>query len=271
MDFKIVLFVDDSGPRFSFTNCTADTEFEIGSITKTFTNELLRNRMRSGEITRTTTAGERLGIDSSIKLVDLANHRSGLPRLGKTGMGFRSVWLSAFTGENPYEGISREDVINDSINSPRLLRGIERYSNLGVAFLGHCLGDYPSILQEEILTPLKMDSSYLMVPGSVPDDAPRGGKADPWEMGGYNPAGGIRSTGNDMAKWLRYLIDHLPKEKPDGWFKRGRIYCHNGMTYGFSGNLAVDVHNRRGALIVGTGMGHANSKVFKVLKHGISD
>lgn len=83
--------VYDQG-RITFGGLGADehTEFEIGSVTKTFNAELVRQLIRANELTLHTTVGDILGptgapIDS-VTVEELLNHTAGLPAMGHLGL-----------------------------------------------------------------------------------------------------------------------------------------------------------------------------------------
>lgn len=243
--------IRDGQATFAGLGMDENSEVEIGSITKTFTAEILANQIEAGRVNADTTVGEIIDAGGAevgdVTLVELADHTSGLPRLGGTNL--ISGVFSGFTGANPYAGISREDVIADALAAELDGRGEWEYSNLGPALLGHLLAieadtTYEQLISRQILEPLGMTQTYLMTPGSVPAEAPRGlhsgeREAEPWEMAGYLPAGGLRSTAADMARYATHLLEHgLPghawMEAEDGTVE------HNGGTYGFSTVLVLD-------------------------------
>lgn len=91
-----------------------------------------------------------------------------------------------------------------------------------------------------------------MTPGAVPADAPRGRtatgrRAQPWEMDGSAPAGAIRSTASDMAKFAEWFMAH--GDPAYGWQKNdnGTGFWHNGGTYGYSTMLIIDPKTKRAA------------------------
>lgn len=138
-------------------------------------------------------------------------------------------------------------------------RGEVGYSNFGFALLGQLLAieagtSFADLLQSQILDPLGMTDTYLMTDGAVPAGAPRGltpsGRtAQPWEMGAYNPAGGIRSTPTDMARYVDHL---LAAGLPDfTWFPddAGRAW-HNGGT-SYSTMLIIDPRGQQAVFVAG--------------------
>lgn len=256
----------DGTTAFAGFDADEHTEFEIGSVTKTFTAQILINQIEAGRVTLDTTVGEIIDAGDAavadVTLRELADHTSGLPRLGGSNGIITSV-VTSLTGANPYEGTSPEDVIDDALTASLSGRGEFDYSNLGVALLGQLLAveadtTYGHLLDEQILEPLGMTDTYLMETGTVPADAPRGllttGRvAQPWETDGYGPTGGLRSTPADMARWARFLLDSgVPEitwgEGPDG------SHSHNGGTYGYSSTLIVDPEQQRAVFTVGDTM-----------------
>lgn len=246
---------------FAGLGADAHTEVEIGSVTKTFTAEILRNQIDADRVTLDTEVGEIIDAGDSpvadVTLGELAGHTSGLPRLG--GISLLPMIFSNFTAGNPYRGVSREDVLDAALAAGTGGRGEEEYSNLGFAFLGQLLAieagtSYADLLQTQILDPLGMTDTYLMSDGSVPADAPRGrtlsGRtAQPWEMGAYNPAGGIRSTPADMARYAEHL---LAVGVPDfTWVREDTGYFwHNGGT-SYSTMLIIDPAEEQAAFVSG--------------------
>ena len=101
-----------------------------------------------------------------------------------------------------------------------------------------------------------MTSTYVALPGTV-DDAPaglaaNGHPAGPWDMDGWAPAGAIRSTAADMAKYVDWLSSH---GVPDyGWASLEdagqEITFHNGGTGGFRTMLVWDPDNNHRATFV---------------------
>lgn len=248
---NIAAFIHRDG-QTTFAGLGADehTEFEIGSITKTFTAELLTNAVERGDLTLDTTVGDIIDVPGSdvedVSMEELATHTSGLPRMSHGGwQGF----VAALTGANPYEDYSREQLLEDTREASTDGRGEFEYSNFGVALLGQLIAaasgsTYEELLQQEILVPLGMTETYLMTPGAVPDDAPRGlasrgRESAAWEMDAEAPAGAIRSTAHDMAIYANHI---LSRPLPDyTWIEDDEEYFfHNGGTGGFRSMLILD-------------------------------
>ena len=254
-----------SNGKVSFAGLGADehTEVEIGSVTKMFTAELLRQEVESQHLTYETKVGEVLDTGDSpisdVTLTELTEHTSGLPRLAQ-GTSFLSL-TSAFSGKNPYANETKADILSAAKDAKLTGRGTESYSNLGYALLGLVLEEssgksYEQLLRANILEPAGMEETYLMSLGAVPDNASRGltnrgRSAEPWEMPGTGPAGAIRSTAHDMTKFAEWMLAY--GDFTHGWQENpvedGGGFCHNGGTYGYSSTLIIDPRTRHAAFV----------------------
>lgn len=274
-----------SGNTTTFAGMGADenTEVEIGSISKMFTAELLSRRLADGSLTRETTVGDihpTGGAVDNVTLIELAEHTSGLPRLG--GISFLRTVGFVFLATDPYRGISSADVLEAAGRAKLKDRGQMHYSNLGYALLGQLLAEqagkpWQKLVAEEILEPLGMSSTSAPLT-TLPTDAPHGftapgWAAQPWLMGGYGPAGGLRSTSSDMAKFAQLIASHatsgtasfaskdspLNSERPAdsppaplGWMQdTDGLWWHNGGTGGYSTILIIDPHTGDSAFAAG--------------------
>ncbi|MBU5654146.1 beta-lactamase family protein [Corynebacterium aurimucosum] len=248
----------DGKATFAGLGSDEHTEVEIGSVTKMFTGELTHQLVEEGKLKPDTTVGEVLDVGNApvadVTVRELLDHTSGLPRLASASL-LSSLALGV-TGSNPYEGETVEDIMAAATKAELKGRGEESYSNLGYGLLGNMLETvagqpYEQMLKERIFEPAGMTETYLMMPGSVPDDAPRGltptGRhAEPWEMDGSAPAGAIRSTASDMAKFAEWFMDNGDIAygwQPPSEDKAG--YWHNGGTYGYSTMLIIDPATKR--------------------------
>lgn len=218
-----VAHLDGSGaPRFAGFGAEATTEFEIGSLTKTFTGALLAEAVERGEVTVATTVAEVLGEEAAgsaiaeVTLAELATHTSGLPRLSPASMGASIV--ATFLRKDPYAGRDAQQVIADALGSTLRERGTYSYSNLGAALEGQLLArsagtDYATLLTERILDPLGLTATYApIIPGNLRESASRGHGSNglpqaAWTLDGSAPAGGIRSTAADLAAYVGGMLD----------------------------------------------------------------
>lgn len=262
------------------------SEFEIGSVSKTFTGALLAVAVERGELTTDSTVAEVLGADAEgsaiadVTLAELATHSSGLPRLASAAAG-RSI-LAGLLRKDPYRGRDGKQVIADALDETPSGRGEHAYSNLAVALEGQLLAtaasiDYAALLTERILGPLGMHSTYAPVTAENLRETARRGhgtsglRQGMWTMDGSAPAGGIRSTPADMARYLTAMIDGsapgaaaatevLFEESGTSstamnWFLEDfgsgqPITWHNGMTGGYASFVGWDPSTGRGLALL---------------------
>jgi D-alanyl-D-alanine-carboxypeptidase/D-alanyl-D-alanine-endopeptidase len=272
----------------------SDTLFEIGSITKTFTVLLLEDMVDRGEMKLDDPVEkylpESVKVPShggkKITLLNLAAQDSGLPFDG-TNMPQkdpRNIFAD-YTVDGLYAFLSHYSLTQDPGTA-------FRYSNAGIALLGNAIErksgrDFESLVRERICTPLHMDGTYVVVPADLKPRLATGhddhGKHPGMVLQVIIPAGGIRSTANDMLKYVSANIGLLPSgltplmqkmhpirhptsldpiqgpmgatampwndlrahQKPDMDF-RG----HGGGTAGFSTYAGFDLKRRRGVVVL---------------------
>lgn len=252
---NLAAFSYDGGEtRFGGLGADEHTEFEIGSITKTFNAELVRQFIEEGELSLDTQVQELIDVPSApisdVTLEELLNHTSGLATT--EGISFKELLMANLRdGGNPYRHDTPQDIIDAAGAAELHSRGEEQYSNYGHALLGQLLATYAGVPYDELLRtrifePAGMTSTYVALPGTV-DDAPtglaaNGHHAGPWDMNGWAPAGAIRSTAADMAKYVEWVYSHgVPNYGWGDLDEDGQeITFHNGGTGGFRTMLVWD-------------------------------
>ncbi|MDO5052220.1 MAG: serine hydrolase domain-containing protein [Pseudoclavibacter sp.] len=277
----IALWDEERGPvRFAGFGADERLEFEIGSITKTFTGALLMDMVARGEVRLDTSVEEILGERAAgtavaeVRLHELASHTSGMPRLAEgTGEQLSGIALSLLR-RDPYPA-EAHTVVEQALASRLSGRGEFAYSNLGTAFLGQLLAQvadapYERLVAERLLAPLGMTATSVPVTADRLDpQAPRGTtasghRAAPWTMQGSAPAGGVRSTAADTAAWVRAMQSganpgaaglDLPEPGPVAWVVEpaadgGTIVWHNGRTGGFSSFAGYHRETGRGVVLL---------------------
>ncbi|HJR60960.1 MAG TPA: serine hydrolase domain-containing protein [Vicinamibacterales bacterium] len=195
------------------------TLFEIGSITKAFTGILLAEMAERGELRLDQPIAELLPATVSIpsrngrqiRLVDLATHSSGLPRMPDN--------FTPADRANPYADYTVAQLY-DFLRRHELRRDIgseHEYSNLGVGLLGHALAlragtSYEALVTERVLQPLGMSStkiSLLPTDGArlAPGHNARGEQVGVWDLPTLAGAGALRSSAEDMLTFLAANLD----------------------------------------------------------------
>lgn len=264
--------------------------FEIGSITKTFTSLLLADGVVRGEWSLATPVRDLLPagtqVPSStgveITLEHLATHTSGLPN---SPIPIVAGSLEMLRGRDPYRRLTADGLLR-AVRTAKLKRtpgtGTIHYSNLGVGILGaalaHATGrSYGELVEERICRPLGLqdtaiDGQLSVVQRSrmVPGHRGRGKPAAAWPLDGMPAAGALRSTADDMLRFLSAELNpddtglaeairltHVLRDDPKltiglGWMrldKPHRLWWHNGGTGGYR-SFAGFRPERRDAVVV---------------------
>lgn len=200
---------------------SADGVFEIASLTKIFTALMLAEAAQRGEV----------GLDDplslyeahvpsfdgrAITLEDLAVHGAGLP--------LRPPNLEARPGNfDKYAGYTLQQ-LRDSLKGyalPRRPGERFEYSNWGYGLLGDALArrthlSYFDLLRERIIAPLAMGSTAIeptqaMTSRLVQGHDDRLRPLPPTSDGALSPAGGLKSTANDLLTFLGIFVCEHPR------------------------------------------------------------
>ncbi|GHD78535.1 CubicO group peptidase (beta-lactamase class C family) [Salinibacterium amurskyense] len=255
-------------------------DYEIGSVTKTFTASLLALAIARGEVAAQTPVGELLELGSSpaaaLALGDIATQTSGLPRLPVSFAELRRGARAARTGLDPYIATVPE-LVAQAAATPLGRAGTFNYSNLGFAVLGQALAaaagtSYSALVEERIAVPLGLSATRSAATvAELPADAAtgfdaRGRVVAPWAMNAYGPAGNIRSTLPDMMRYTQAQLDgsapgqdattprvSVPKMGRIGyaWLTSPvGVTWHNGMTGGFASFVGFDRQRSRAVVVL---------------------
>ena len=204
---------------------TSTTPMEIGSITKTFTGQLLADAIARGEVKASdplsTHLPELAGTPAGgATLEEVASHRSGIPSFQDMG-GF--LLRSQILGLNPFT--ESADQLIDSARTIELgQRGKFDYSNLGVSLLSEALtraagaDSWTSYVTERLFTPLGLEHTTLTtgqtdIPnGAIHGVLANGRRGQSLTGPGSNPAGaGVWSTPEDMTRYAQAVLsDTVP-------------------------------------------------------------
>ncbi len=197
----------------------ADTTFEIGSITKTFTASALAHAVVTGRLSLDTPVRDILPAGTSVPVRDaveitvehLARHTSGLPRSPQR-LGPRAIWAAGARGEDPYAPINTH-VLLEQLSQTRLRptpgKGRIRYSNFGAAVLGlaltqvHGKATYHEMIEDVVLHPLGLTATTAEGKTEAEGHAFRRRPAPNWHLDGLAGAGALRSTASDLLRYLR--------------------------------------------------------------------
>ena len=210
------------GTAASGQQYTSTTPMEIGSITKTFSGQLLADAIARGEVKASdplsTHLPELAGTPAGeATLEEVASHRSGIPGVPSQDQTW-FVLRGDILGLNPFTD-STDQLIEKTRTTEMGKRGEFAYSNLGISLLGEALrraagaDSWKSYISERLFTPLGMEHTTLTANQSeIPDGAIHGvqanGRRGQSVSGtGFNPAGaGVWSTPEDMTRYAQAIL-----------------------------------------------------------------
>lgn len=267
-----------------------DALLEVGSITKTFTalllaDAVLRRVLALEDAVEDALPGIRLRDREGepVRWVDLATHRSGLPRLPSN--------MAPAQPADPYADYGAPQLL-DFLRSHRIevARNTRwAYSNLGYGLLGHALGlasgqAYGALLQARVLGPLGLRRSRLATRPQADETLAQGhdaaGQPVPhWHFDVMAPAGGLLMPAAELGRYAQAAIgsidsplaeafaltqrEHAPGPQPLnpiglGWIRaplQGRtVLNHDGGTFGFSSSLWLDPGRQRAVAVLANAM-----------------
>jgi CubicO group peptidase (beta-lactamase class C family) len=260
-----------------------DTIYEIGSASKVFTGVLLADLVQRGRVKLDDpmqkylpkAAKTQLSNASGITFEHLATHTSGLPRLPDN--------LQPADPMNPYADYTPRQM-STFLKDHQLRRapGEYEYSNFGMGLLGVLLAGrarvpYEELLVKHIAKPCGMDDTCVKLSSeqrerlAPPYDAALQTTSN-WDFRAFAGAGGIRSTTNDMLKFIAanlanddgpltkaFQLSHQKRHTmPDGqatglaWHiaRDGITRWHNGMTGGYASWVAVVPSHDLGVVVL---------------------
>ncbi|MFI8418126.1 class C beta-lactamase [Serratia sp. NPDC078593] len=203
---------------------TAQTLFEIGSLSKTFTATLAAYAQNAGKINLTDSASHYLpelrgSTFDKVTLQNLATHTSGLPLFVPDDVTNTAQLMDYYKSWQPQH----------TIGSYRI------YSNLGIGMLGMITAKslnqpFAEAMEQRLLAGLGMKHSFVNVPPSAMADYAQGyDKNDrpvrvtsaPLDAESY----GLKSSSGDL---IRYLNANMALGKVDPTWQQALNDTHNG-------------------------------------------
>jgi CubicO group peptidase (beta-lactamase class C family) len=255
-------------------------QFEIGSITKAFTNLLLAEMVAKNVVGYGSTIADLMPdtmFDNpavgDITLLQLATHTSGLPRLPAN-----------FTQDDPADPYKDYDIeaLRVGVMATRSGQQLSQkyaYSNFGVGLLGYLLGqmdgtNYQQALKSHVLDPLGMTTATFDDTENLLVGHHDGERTSNWHLNAMSAAGELRASGVELAKLLRpWLSDGFSGLQHDVaadlviaasvggniritpvWHVVGEggtsVYWHNGGTGGFRSFVGFNPATGQGRVVL---------------------
>lgn len=256
--------------------------FEIGSITKVFTANILAKSVIDNKIKLNENINDYLNIkfknNISISFKSLANHTSGLPRMPS------NFEQEANSSDNPYKHYNDKylkDYLTNFMEIDNKDIGKSEYSNLGMGLLGFTLSNiynlnYEELYEKYIFSKYNMKNTTfninLVNKKLVKGLDIEGNYTSNWELASLSSAGGILSNVEDLSK---YGIAHFNKSNLDlmlmtkktvkvndqvdvglGWHiinsekSENKWHWHNGGTGGYTSSMVIDIKNLVGVIVL---------------------
>ncbi|MEM7755434.1 MAG: serine hydrolase domain-containing protein [Planctomycetota bacterium] len=283
---------------------TADTLYEIGSITKVFTALLLADADRRGELEidgpladstpEGTTVPTFEDSDTQITLRHLASHTSGLPRLPAN---FAPADITNpyadFTEANAWQALAASTLATKPGTT-------YAYSNYATGLLGTILANaagttYEDLLDTRIFTPLGMTTATIILDKQVqaklaPPHASSNLPDHNWTFKALAGAGAIRASARDMITFAEKVLDadvqpldalvrettrNLGTVAPNGHFygtgwmiaRDGSTLFHGGQTGGYHASLFISPPLDASVVVLSNGAdGHVSAVAEKLVQ-----
>jgi len=284
-------------------NVDTATYFELGSITKVFTGQLLADAVERGEVRLDEPIGGLFPPEvvlptarAAISLEDLATHNSGLPRIALDP----GPLLRGLASRDPYADSTPDELFRSVAKVPERFEGVRghfSYSNLGMAVLGQLLArragrSYDELLRERVLRPMGLEEvvvgqadprTHAVARGHLENLRP----AAAWHLDAYAPAGALSATADQMLVFAERAVAGEPPALREaersrrsagdsegrsiglGWLHRRvrerDVVWHNGGTGGFRTFIAIVPEDRIGLVVLTNGLGDADSLALAIL------
>ncbi|MCA1767780.1 MAG: beta-lactamase family protein [Idiomarina sp.] len=275
-----------------------NTQYEIGSVTKTMVAYLLANAVVNKQATLDTSVEQFWPqTPSSITFGQLAIHHSGLPRLPDN-------LLSKANQTDPYSHYGSQE-LEAALAKVELGSADYEYSNFGYGLLAESLAKlaektFSQLLNEEVFEPFEMVNSYVATDKSYhPESLSKGHNVlgdtvAHWHFQSLAGAGAVVSTLDDMIKYTRHLMQKAkqgdavatqlltPQEAIKGccqqalaWLisedEEGKPYAwHNGQTAGFSSFVGFYLDGSKAVVILNAQSVPVNDEAIKRLTQSAS-
>lgn len=270
-----------------------NTQYEIGSVTKTMVAYLLAHAIVNESTPLDTTINKFWSkAPNTVTLGQLATHYSGLPRLPEN-------LLSKADQTDPYAHYGQSELEN-ALAELEPGDGNYEYSNFGYGLLAESLAKQadkplPELLNDVVFETFSMPDTYVATSKeNTPDSLSQGhnvlGDVVPhWHFQSLAGAGGVVSTLTDMANYTKALmrknaegdavVEQLlaPQKTIEGCCKQalawlisedenGKAYAwHNGQTAGFSSFVGFYLNGSKAVVILNAQSVPVNDAAIKLL------
>lgn len=245
----------------------SDGLFELGSVTKVFTAQLIMQLVHNGQLELDAPIEEYLPVaplgnsyqGAHINTKHLLMHTSGLES-GPSPLVLPYIKALLLSPKNPNRFIKAKhyykywsDFELDYTPGEQWVYNNAGYGLLGEILINHYQQSWAEILQAQLLQPLGMLRTYTRIPKEAAEKlvvgiTNKGKRAKTWDMNFIDPAGTIKSNVDDMLRYMQAQLAPstmgLPwlasAQEPMGYSIRmpeGKLWEQNSMGLGWWHNL----------------------------------
>ncbi len=265
-------------------------DYEIGSITKTITAQLVMKYVTEGLLELDRQSGYYLGVEGEYPTIyELLTHTSGYRFI--TPLRFTLKTLPFYAKKNIYQNINHDKVLEAFKKRKKRKKHNYAYSDFNYAVLAlivEKISHKPikEALDEFIKNQFKMTNTHILTDFCPNTDAVYKNKVIArWKWNKDNPyiaAGGVSSTVMDMVKYMEFqlnsekdyvqkchVINNQIKKRKDrlltcpGWhaYKNGKHLWHIGRVGCYSSSIIISKNKNIGVIGLGNSF---NKKEYNV-------
>ncbi|RTE85735.1 MULTISPECIES: serine hydrolase [Gammaproteobacteria] len=273
---------------------SAESLFEIGSVTKTMVAYLLAHALEDEQVdeqTKLTRFWPNAGVEPT--LVSLSTHHSGIPRLPES-------LLPTADPNDPYAHFGATELEN-ALNALEPSAPEYEYSNFAVGALAEAVAQvyqktFSVLIQDMLFAEAGMTSSYVALPSInaseylVTGYSLAGDPVPNWNFDALAGAGAVVSSLPDMVRYVEFVSQGYNDNNPIirnmltprvqlsdslgqalGWMittdENGKQYAwHNGQTAGFSSFVGFYLDGSRAVVILNNQSISINEEAMELLK-----
>ena len=293
-----VIFKSGEVGYFTSDNASLSSRFDIGSISKTFTAQLILGLVSEGKLSLDDTADKFLAVKkgSYPTVRELLTHTAGYGHLTPVEITLPRLLQKRYIRANLYRGIGRDDVISALSRRNRTKHGNKYgYSVFAYAVLAMIAESVEKMPFYELMNEL-IKEKYRLSDSEAYPTAPRvntylGKKQiEAWEWDPENPyiaGGGIVSTVEDMIKYADLQLksqsdaillaqkihsgsfsEHSNIGTCLGWhtYKRSNQLWHVGGVGAFRSSMVINRSLKCAVVVLGNAKGGRSTNVHYLAK-----
>lgn len=283
-----VLLPNGSVGYFTSKGVNAHSLFDIGSISKTFTAQVILKLVNEKRLSLSDTVDKYLQLPKgdypSIEM--LLTHTAGYKHLTPIEITVPSLLKRSYARANVYRNIKENEVLKALAKRRRMGRYGYSYSDFAYAILAvvasRITGKSIMVLLQEMIDGYGLENTRVISNDSRIKSNYRGSIIPPWEWEEDNPylaSGGISSTVIDMLTYAKAQVYHTypftktaqQRRNDDvclGWhtYKRSNQCWHVGGVGTFRSSLIFNAKAKCAVVVLGNAKGAKSANVHYLAK-----